>query len=44
MANRAQLYKYRGDHCSHCGKSVKEMVERYSTFNRMFEFHHVDPD
>jgi hypothetical protein len=23
--------------------SVKEMVERHGTFNRMFEFHHVDP-
>ncbi len=43
MANRAQLYKYRGDHCSHCGKSVEEMVVRYGTFNRMFEFHHIEP-
>lgn len=43
MANRAQLYKYRGDRCSHCGKSVNEMVARYGTFNRMFEFHHADP-
>lgn len=23
--------------------SVKEMVERHWTFNRMFEFHHIDP-
>ncbi|WP_027856931.1 hypothetical protein [Marinobacterium jannaschii] len=44
MANRAQLYKYRGDRCSHCGKSVEEMVARYGTFNRMFEFHHVEPE
>ncbi|WP_297894736.1 hypothetical protein [Shewanella sp.] len=43
MANRALLYKYRGDRCSHCGKSVNEMVARYGTFNRMFEFHHADP-
>jgi hypothetical protein len=43
MANRAQLYEYRGNHCSHCGKSVEEMVARYGSFNRMFEFHHVDP-
>ncbi|WP_152985464.1 hypothetical protein [Pseudomonas taeanensis] len=43
MANRAQLYGYLGNSCSHCGKSVDEMVARYGTFNRMFEFHHVDP-
>lgn len=43
MANRAQLYEYRGNQCSHCGKSVEEMVTRYGTFNRMFEFHHMDP-
>jgi hypothetical protein len=44
MANREQLYKYLGNSCSHCGKSVEEMVARYGTFNRMFEFHHVDMD
>lgn len=44
MVNRAQLYEYRGNCCSQCGKSVEEMVERYGTFNRMFEFHHIDPD
>jgi hypothetical protein len=43
MANRAQLYEYRGNRCTHCGKSIEEMVARYGTFNRMFEFHHVDP-
>lgn len=43
MANRTQLYEYLGNSCSHCGKSVEEMVERYGTFNRMFEFHHVKP-
>jgi len=44
MANRTQLYKYRGNCCSHCGKSVEEVVARYGTFNRMFEFHHIDPE
>lgn len=44
MANRVQLCKYRGNSCAQCGKSVEEMVARYGTFNRMFEFHHVDPD
>jgi hypothetical protein len=43
MANRDQLYEYRGNQCSHCGKSVEEMVARYGTFNRMFEFHHINP-
>lgn len=43
MVSRAQLYKYKGNRCSACGISIEEMVERYDTFNRMFEFHHIDP-
>lgn len=43
MADRVQLYKYKGNRCSSCGKSVEEMVRRYGTFNRMFAFHHIDP-
>lgn len=43
MANRAQLYRYRGNHCAHCGMPVEEMVSRYGTFDRMFELHHVEP-
>ncbi len=43
MANRRQLYEYKGDQCAHCQLSVREMVERYQTVDRMFEFHHVDP-
>ncbi len=42
--NRRQLYKYKGDRCAYCGLSVEEMVERYDTFNRMFEFNHIDPN
>lgn len=44
MADRAQLYKYKGDRCTSCGISVEEMVARYGTFDRMFELHHIDPD
>lgn len=44
MADRAQLYKYKGSRCCSCGLSVEEMMSRYGTFNRMFELHHVDPD
>lgn len=44
MANRAQLYMYKGNCCSSCGLSVSEMVERHGTFNRMFQLHHVNPD
>lgn len=44
MANRSQLYKYRGNKCAHCGMSVDDMVNRYGTFNRMFELHHVIPE
>lgn len=43
MADRAQLYKYKGNKCSSCGMSVMEMVERHGTFNRIFQFHHIDP-
>lgn len=44
MADRAQLYKYKGNRCTGCGLSVEEMVARYGTFDRMFELHHVTPD
>jgi len=44
MADRSQLYKYKGNRCSSCGLSVEEMVTRHGTFNRMFQLHHVDPD
>jgi hypothetical protein len=43
MANRSQLYKYKGNMCAACGLSVQGMVERFGTFDRMFEFNHVDP-
>lgn len=42
MANRRQLYEYKGNRCAHCGLAVLEMVERYGTVDRMFEFNHVD--
>lgn len=41
---RRQIYKYMGDKCLSCGKSVKEMIERYGTLNRMFELNHVRPE
>ncbi|WP_342607184.1 hypothetical protein [Vibrio tritonius] len=41
--DKAQLYKYKGNVCSCCGKSVEEMIERYGTFNRLFDLHHVVP-
>ena len=43
MSDKLQLYKYKGNRCTSCGMSVQEMVERYGTFHRMFEFHHIDP-
>jgi hypothetical protein len=43
MADRRQLYKYKGDRCACCGKTVQEMIERFGTFHRMFELNHVDP-
>lgn len=43
MANRAQLYRYKGDRCTSCGISVQEMLSRYGTFERLFQLHHIDP-
>ena len=43
MADRAQLYKYKGDRCTSCGMSVPEMLSRFGTFERMFELHHIEP-
>src|SRR5262245_61154774 len=43
MADRRQLYRYKGDRCVHCGLTVQEMIDRYGTFNRMFQLNHVDP-
>jgi hypothetical protein len=43
MANRRQIYEYKGGKCAHCGLSVRDMVERYGTANRMFQLNHVDP-
>lgn len=42
MANKRQLYKYKGDRCAHCQLPVQEMVDRYGTVDRMFEFNHID--
>jgi hypothetical protein len=41
MANRSQLYEYKGNKCAHCGLDVVEMMERYGGFERIFELHHV---
>ena len=43
MANRKQLYNYKGNCCRNCGMSVPEMVKRFGAFDRIFEFNHVDP-
>jgi hypothetical protein len=43
VANRRQLYKYKGDCCAQCGKSVEEILEQFGQFERVFEFNHIDP-
>ncbi|PMG48687.1 hypothetical protein [Shewanella sp. 10N.286.52.B9] len=43
MSKEIQL-KYKGNKCSACGLSVKEMLDRWGTFKRMTEFHHVEED
>jgi len=42
VANKRQLYEYKGDRCAYCQLTVQEMVDRYGTVDRMFEFNHVD--
>ena len=43
MANKAQLYRYKGNRCEGCNKSVEDILERFGTIDRVFEFHHVNP-
>ncbi len=43
MANRRQLYAYKGDCCAACGLGVQAMVEQWGTFHRLFELNHIDP-
>ena len=44
MVDKAQLYRYKGNRCSVCGLSAPEMIDRFGTFHRMFEFHHINPE
>lgn len=40
---RQQLYAFKGNRCSACGRTVQEMLDCYGTFDRLFEFNHIDP-
>lgn len=42
--SRLPLYEYAGNRCISCHKSVREILARYGTVDRVFAFHHVDPD
>jgi hypothetical protein len=37
------LFKYKGNCCARCGKSVEHMLKRYGVANKLFQFHHIDP-
>ncbi|WP_146597206.1 hypothetical protein [Novipirellula galeiformis] len=41
--SRQQLYAYQGNCCHSCGLNIFEVIERYGTIKRRFEFHHVAP-
>ena len=43
MANRKQLYQYKGNCCANCGLGVQEIVDKYGGFEGVFEFNHIDP-
>jgi hypothetical protein len=38
------LFKYKGNCCADCGLSADEMLQRFGVINKLFQFHHVDPD
>jgi hypothetical protein len=40
---RPQLFKYKGERCAYCGKTVKEIEEEFGVIRGYFDFHHVDP-
>lgn len=42
--SKKHLYEYKGNGCDHCGKSISDVLKRYKTLNRMFEFHHINPE
>lgn len=44
MRNKEQQLKYKGNRCAGCGMPVEEIVARYGTFDRLTQFHHVDPE
>lgn len=43
MKRKEQLLRYKGYRCASCGISVAEIVARFGTFNRLTQFHHIDP-
>jgi hypothetical protein len=44
MANKEQQLRYKGNRCAGCGMPVDEIVARYGTFERLTQFHHIDPE
>lgn len=42
--SKLHLYKYKGDKCQHCEKSISEVLSRYGVIKRIFEFHHIKPE
>src|SRR4051794_33453603 len=43
MSHRALFYRYKGNCCGHCNKTIEEMMSRWGTFKRMVELNHIDP-
>src|SRR5437764_111174 len=40
---RSQLFPYKGNRCSHCGKTVARLRREYSDIDGYFQFNHTDP-
>lgn len=44
MADKLQQVRYKGGVCLGCPRTVDDVLARYGTIKRVFQFHHVDPE
>ncbi len=44
MAINRLLFQYKGNRYACCGKTVEQMIRRFGVANKLFQFHHIDPD
>jgi hypothetical protein len=37
------LFRYKGDCCANCGKTIDAMIRKHDVFRKIFQFHHIGP-